>query len=254
MPGNPSPVNWGRFDFSDDGDFTGRAKGNGFGAKLGGVYRASDKLSFGLAYHSKTDISDLETNDASVTFNANVDDNVLNGTWNPGVSGTPAGTYSAAAIPVKGKIAIKDFQWPQMIGAGMAYQATSELLVVFDYKWINWSDAMKDFKMTFTADSSQAGMAGSFGSTVLDATMYQNWKNQHVFMIGAGYKVTPEFTARIGANIANNPIPDTYLNPLFPATIKNHYMMEAVMSSALHPASMHPSLMHRRWKAQTGRE
>jgi long-chain fatty acid transport protein len=46
-------------------------------------------------------------------------------------------------------------------------------------------------------------------------------------MLGAAYAVNEMFTLRAGANIANNPIPDTYLNPLFPAMIKNHYTLGA---------------------------
>ena len=29
-------------------------------------------------------------------------------------------------------------------------------------------------------------------------------------------------TLRAGLNLANNPIPDQYMNPLFPAIVKNH--------------------------------
>jgi long-chain fatty acid transport protein len=233
IPGNPLPVNWGRFDFSDKSAFTGAAKGNGFAGKLGGVYKVNDALSFGATYHSKTWLGDLETNGATVSFNANVDNGVLGGTWNgipvgmPGSIGAPAGTYSPATIPVNGKIQVKDFQWPQTIGAGAAYQVSNELMLVFDYKWINWEAVMKEFKMSFTADASQAGLAQGFAGTVLDASLFQKWKDQNVFMIGAGYKFTKEFTGRVGLNYANNPIPDTYLNALFPAIEKSHVTVGA---------------------------
>jgi long-chain fatty acid transport protein len=165
-------------------------------------------------------MGDMEATGATVSFNANVDTGIAGG-------GPPSGVYAPATIPLTGKIKVKDFQWPQMIGVGMAYQATDKLMLVFDYKWINWKDVLKDFKMTFTADSTQAGLAQGFAGTQLDATLFQNWKDQNVFMLGAGYKVTDEFTMRVGANIANNPVPDFYNNPLFPAIIKNHYMIGA---------------------------
>ncbi len=218
---NPAnPVNWGRFDFSDASDFTGKAKGNGFAAKIGGVYKVSDTLTVGAAYHSKTSLGDLEATGANVTFNANVDTGVAAG-------GAPSGTYAPMTIPLRGNIKVKDFQWPQMLGVGTAYQATDKLMLVFDYKWINWKDVMKDFKMTFTADSTQPGLAGGFAGTELNATMFQNWKDQNVFMLGAGYKATNDLTLRVGANLSKNPIPDYYMNPLFPAIIKNHYMIGA---------------------------
>jgi long-chain fatty acid transport protein len=218
---NPAnPVNWGRFDFSDGSDFSGKAKGTGFAGKLGAVYQMNKALAFGFAYHSKTSIGDLEANGATVSFNANVDTGVASG-------GAPSGVYAPVTIPLTGSIKVKDFQWPQMLGFGTAYQASPKLNLVFDYKWINWADTMKNFKMSFTAGPNQAGLAQGFANTVLDATMYQNWKDQNVFMLGAGYKFTEEFTGRIGFDIANNPIPDKYENPLFPAIVKNHYMIGA---------------------------
>jgi len=57
--------------------------------------------------------------------------------------------------------------------------------------------------------------------------MFQDWKDQNVFMLGVAYKVIDPLTLRGGANFANNPIPDKYLNPLFPAIVKNHYTVGA---------------------------
>ena len=86
-------------------------------------------------------------------------------------------------------------------------------------------DVMKNFKMTFTSESDSMG--GAFDGQTLDATMYQKWKDQNVFMLGAAYKTTEELTLRAGLNIANNPVPDDFMNPLFPATIQNHVMLGA---------------------------
>lgn len=218
--GAPAPVNYGRFDFSNNDPYTGKAMGSGFAGKLGGVYKVNDALSVGLAYHSKTWLGDLTTSSAQVSFNANVDSGLSQGQ-------AATGSYVARTIPLDGKIHVKDFQWPQMLGAGVAYQATDKLMVVFDYKWINWADVMKNFKMTFTADSTQAGLGQGFAGTELDATLFQKWKDQHVFMIGAGYKITPEWILRAGLNITNNPIPNTYLNALFPAIEENHLTLGA---------------------------
>lgn len=211
-----NPVNWGRFDFSNRSDYTGKARGTGFAGKLGGVYKVNNELSLGFAYHSKTALDDLEAKGATVTFNANFD---------PTGSGGP---FAATTIPVTGKINIKNFEWPQMAAIGAAYKATNSLTLAADYKWINWKDVMKDFKMTFTADATQANpFATGFAGTVLDATMFQNWDDQNVIMLGAAYAVDEALTLRVGANLADNPIPDKYLNPLFPAIIKNHYTIGA---------------------------
>jgi long-chain fatty acid transport protein len=209
-----SGLNWARFDFSDSSAFSGEAKGDGFAGKIGGVYKVNDAVSIGATYHSKTSLGDLETKGATLSMN---------------VVG-PATLNNQTTIPVSGKISVKDFQWPQTIGAGVAYQATPELVLVFDYKWINWADVMKSFKMTFTADANQGNAAASsfgLGGQVVDAELTQNWKDQHVFMIGAGYMVSPDWMLRTGLNYANNPIPDTYLNALFPAIETTHITLGA---------------------------
>ena len=205
---------WARFDFSDGSPFTGKAKSQGYGAKVGFVYKATSALTLGATYHSQTELSDMVANGAQLSMKVN------------GV----ATTNQDVVIPVSGKIRVKEFQWPQTIGAGMAYQASDKLLVVFDYKWINWEAVMKGLKMTFTADDDQGdptATAFGLGGQQVDATIYQNWKNQNVFMIGAAYKTTPDLTLRAGLNIANNPIPDTYLLALFPAIEKNHVTVGA---------------------------
>lgn len=209
-----SSLNWARFDFADDSSFSGKAKGNGFAGKIGGVYQVNDEVSVGIAYHSKTSIGDLEASGATMSME---------------VTGTATGGI-ATKVPVTGTIKVKDFQWPQMLTLGTAYKVSPKLFLVFDYKWINWKDVMKDFNMTFTADANQpdpTATAFGLGGTVADATLYQNWKDQNVFMLGAAFRTTEELTLRAGLNIANNPVPDFYENPLFPATIKNHVMLGA---------------------------
>jgi long-chain fatty acid transport protein len=89
---------------------------------------------------------------------------------------------------------------------------------------------MKNFSMTFTADSTQSNpLAAGFGlgGQSVDMTLNQNWDDQNVFQIGGAYKTTPDLTLRAGLNLANNPIPDKYMNPLFPAIAKNHVTLGA---------------------------
>jgi len=189
---------WTRLDFSGGGDFTGAAKGSGFAGKLGATYKINSAFSVGATYHSKTSLSDLETKSDGATISA-------------------AG-FGAVGT---GKIKVRDFQWPETYAVGVAWSASNDLLVVLDVKQINWKAVMKDFKMTY-----EGPLAGAADNTV-DFSMPQNWKDQTVFEIGAGYKVSPEWTLRVGLNYANNPIPDTYLNYLFPAIEKSHFTIGA---------------------------
>jgi len=216
MGGAVTGVNWARFDFTDDNKYTGQAVGTGYAGKLGLVYKVNPKLSIGATYHSKTKLGDLEADQASISMSANV---AAANPW-----GMPAGTYT---LPISGKIAVKNFQWPETYGLGLAYQATDKLMVAADYKRIGWKNVMKDFKMTFTADNSASNQALGFANTTLDATMYQNWDDQDVFSFGVGYKRLDALPLRAGLNLANNPIPDKYENPLFPAIEKNHVTLGA---------------------------
>lgn len=207
------PINWARVDFSNDSAFTGQAKGNGFAFKLGGTYKINSQLTLGATFHSKTSLGDLTAPGASMSMNVNV-------------NGAP-GPFT---VPVTGKISVHNFQWPQTFGFGAAYQASEQLLLVADYKRIGWKDAMKNFNVTFTADATQsnANAAGfGLGGKVVDMTLFQNWDDQNVIELGGAYKTSDALTLRAGLNLANNPIPDKYMNPLFPAIAKNHVTLGA---------------------------
>ncbi len=189
---------WTRIDFSGGGPFDGAAKGSGFAGKLGATYKISPSVSVGATYHSKTSLSDLETKSDGAT-----------------ISAAGAGTVGT------GKIKVRDFQWPETYAVGVAWNATKEVLVVFDVKQINWKAVMKDFKMTY-----EGNLGPAAGNTV-DFALPQDWKDQTVFELGAAYLLTPEWTLRAGLNYANNPIPDSHLNYLFPAIEQTHIAIGA---------------------------
>lgn len=208
-PGQIGGVNYGYFDFSNNNDFSGKAHSTGWAGKLGFAYKVNNQLTVGGSYHSKTSLDDMEGS-AAVSFNVNV-------------NGAPA----PMTATVDGTISVRDFQFPETFGLGLAFQANDKLMIAADYKRIGWADSMKNFKMTFTAGANQTGMAAGFANTVLDATMYQNWDDQDVFQFGVAYKATDALTLRAGVSLADNPVPDAYVNPLFPAIIKEHYTLGA---------------------------
>jgi len=203
-PGQIGAVNWGYFDFSNQNDFTGQAVGTGYAGKIGFTYKLDSKTTIGATYHSKTRLDDLEAQDATVSFNVDI-------------NGGPANLL----IPVSGKMTVKDFQWPDTYGMGIAYEASERWMLAADYKRINWKAVMKDFRMEFTP-AGNVGMAAGFNGLPMNVTFYQEWDDQHVVMLGAAYRMTDALTLRGGINMANNPVPDKYLHYLFPATIENH--------------------------------
>ncbi|MDO9009286.1 MAG: outer membrane protein transport protein [Thiobacillus sp.] len=182
-----------RLDYSDDSDYSGKAKGHGFAGKIGFTYKISDTVNVGGTYHSKTSLGDLETGSVGASM-------IVTDTVNP-------------TQTVPGKISVRDFQWPETFGLGVAVQASPEWMFAADWKRINWRDVMKSFTMTYTA----------MGDSVTFA-LPQNWENQDVLQLGLAYKATAALTLRAGASFSDSPVPDSTLNYLFPAIVKNHYM------------------------------
>lgn len=200
------------FDFTDESDFTGEAKGYGVAGKIGALYRVNDKLSVGATYHSRTSLGDIETENATLGMGVNIDPGVL--------AGTPSGSYQDMNMSVKGTLAVKDFQWPALLGGGVAYKPVEKLMLAFDVKYIFWSSVMEDFSMSFIADESAEN--GPFGGLVMDATLFQNWEDQAVFALGGALEATDDLTIRAGYNYGRNPVPSKYLNALFPAIVESH--------------------------------
>lgn len=185
-----NPTDIVRLDFSDDNDFTGKAKGYGMAGKLGFTYKVNPMLSVGGTYHSKTNLGDMETSADGASFVVNGD--TLN------------------AVP--GKLIVRDFQWPETYGLGVAIQATPSLMVAADWKRIGWKDVMANFTMTYEA----------MGDSVT-LTLPQNWADQDVLQLGVAFKATEALTLRAGASFSDNPIPDATMHYLFPAIVENHY-------------------------------
>ncbi|MFZ2909050.1 MAG: outer membrane protein transport protein [Candidatus Desulfobacillus denitrificans] len=200
-------VYWAQFDFSEGKNgMKQKLKTDGWAGNLGFVWQATPKLSIGGVYHAKTSLDDMSGRGA---MNMSVD---MGG--------------GAMSMSVLGKLKVVDFQWPETFGLGLAYQVNDKFTLVTDYKRIDWSDVMKNFRMEFTAEGN-SGMLAGLNGTVMNATLVQKWRDQNVFMIGGSYKMTDAFTLRAGLNLANNPVPNKYMHPLFPAIIKNHVTLGA---------------------------
>lgn len=198
-------MDYGYFDFGTGSKFTQKATTSGWAGNLGFTFKANDKLTIGGVYHAKTSLKDMDTGAGGATASF-------------AVSG---GSMGAATVPVTGQVVVHNFQWPETYGLGLAYEANDQWNLMADYKRINWAGVMKNFNMSFIADNVAAN--GGFAGTRMDLTYYQNWKNQDVIELGAAYKYSDALTLRFGGNFANNPIPNAYVTPLFPAIMKDHY-------------------------------
>jgi long-chain fatty acid transport protein len=199
------------FDFSNESSLTGEARGYGVAGKIGVLFKANEKVTLGATFHSPTFLGDLETENAELSMAVNAD---------PTIFGLPAGDNIDAEIPLSGTVTVKDFQWPWVIGGGVAVEPNEQILLALDVKYIAWSSVMKDFTMTFTADESPEN--GGFAGLSMDATLFQEWEDQIVLSLGGAYKPIEPLTLRGGFNYGKNPVPDGYLNALFPAIVETH--------------------------------
>lgn len=181
---------WTRLAFSGGGKFSGSAKATGWGLTLGGTYKASDALVFGASYQLKTSLSDMETSDNGANLSAQ------------------------GGLNVSGKVTVIDFQMPSVLAFGVSWKSSPTLMWAADIKRIAWSDVMNKFRMRLDT---------SMGSVSFEIP--QNWKDQTVLSLGAAWKATDALTLRAGLNLSDNPVPDQYVHPLFPAIEKNHVTM-----------------------------
>lgn len=192
-------INYARFDFSNDSPWIGKAVGFGTGLKFGFTHQFSKVVTIGASYHSQTKLADLETDKATLSF---------------------AGDFGGvtATQSVNGKIKVRNFEWPATFAAGIALNPSDKWMIAGDVKFIDWSSVMDKFEMTFIADDLSA-----FPGQNLNVTMNQEWKDQTIWSVGVQYKATDKLALRAGASFSSNPVPDKYLNPLFPAITTNHY-------------------------------
>ncbi len=201
-----SALNYAYFDYSNGSDYSGKARGTGFGGKLGFVYEVEKGFNVAASYHAKTWLNDLETDEASMQMAVNMN---------------TGSAYQDVVIPVSGKMTVKDFQWPAMLALGVSKQVNAHWQVAADVKRIQWADVMRDFTMVFSADNVASN--GGFAGKELTATLFQNWNDQDVISLGTAYQATADLVLRFGANLSDNPVPNQYLNALFPAVIEDHY-------------------------------
>jgi len=125
---------------------------------------------------------------------------------------TIGGVYqSAANLPDLdgGGYEVEGFDMPAMVGLGLAWQANDRLMIAADVKDVLWSSSMN------TVSISQNG--------TLIAPFQQDWDNQIVVALGLAYQFNEAFTGRIGYNYGKNPIPDQFVNYLWPAIVESHY-------------------------------
>ncbi len=125
---------------------------------------------------------------------------------------TVGGVYQTAGnLPdlKDGSYKVVGFDMPATVGLGLAWQANDRLLLAADVKDVLWGDSMNTVTI--------------YNNGVPVAPFQQDWDDQIVAALGVSYKLTDALTGRVGYNYGKNPIPDEFVNYLWPAIMEDHY-------------------------------
>lgn len=180
----------------------------GVGGNVGVLYKPSDKLSFGLSYHSPvrfklkgeyTQKIFYPLNDAKRTARDQVRDffpdrykYIFNG--------------QGREIFIGGNRTKMTLNLPQDFGTGLAFKPNPRWTWAADFAWFNWK------KM----DSVVIGLEDSTASANLGTPTYRfGWKNSYRFSGGVMFNPKPAWSFRLGYFFDQSPIPDSTFNPWF---------------------------------------
>lgn len=184
-PGNPAASFFG-YELKD-------AKTLKAGFKLGVQYYANDDLTLGAAYSHKTK---LPLRDGTLTANMNA-------------AGLGLVRYRDARV--------EGLALPHEVAMGFAYKLQPGILLSFKYAWLNWADAIRT--STLTASSPDNALA----PPVLSSVAVNNWRDQHVFAMGAEFDIAARTKLRVGYNYGRQPVPLQNLSPLLAVIGEHHF-------------------------------
>lgn len=181
---------------ADDMSFPGQklesAKTPSVGARFGARYEVTPQIAVGGSYTTE---SSLDYKDGDLTLNMTA--------------------MGIGDVLYEGSV--DGFTWPATAEFGVACKALgNRLTVAGDVQLIQWSSALET--VTVRGENPDNAMVPAN----LDIPFVFNWDDQTVFSLGASYTLTESDVIRLGGNFGNNPIPDEYVYPLFPATVENH--------------------------------
>lgn len=159
-------------------ELDGKAKG--FGFNLGVYIKPIEKLSIGITYRSQVNMK-VTSGDAKFDVPSSL------------ASSFPNTTFSAS-LPL-----------PQIASIGFAYKASDKLDLAFDVNYGFWK--VYD-TLAFDYETNTSALSDTRSARI--------YKNAMSFRLGAQYKVTDKFSARLGIGYAMTPVQDDYVSPETP--------------------------------------
>ena len=162
-------------------------KANGFGFNVGIYYKPTSKLSIGLTYRSKVNMS-VKNGYAHFTVPQSVAQNF------------PDGSFQAS-LPL-----------PDVGTLGFAYNATSKLSFALDINYVGWK-AYDTLAFDYAQNT----------ASLIDTKSARNYKNTFAFRGGTQYNFTPLVAGRLGLAYGISPVPNGYVTPETPDANRINY-------------------------------
>lgn len=103
---------------------------------------------------------------------------------------------------------VEGFDMPAVVALGLAWQANDRLMVAADLKDVMWGSSMNTVTIVTPGGN---------------VPFQQDWDDQIVVALGLSYKLNDALTGRVGYNYGKNPIPNQFVNYLWPAIVESHY-------------------------------
>jgi long-subunit fatty acid transport protein len=229
----------------------------GFSGKVGIAWKPNEKATFGLSYTSPSALT-YKKGKAGMDMTAQLS-NAFGKAMQGYMMQNPTATVPQAQAAVtqqfgqlgidmsKGVVANYDLdvklKFPQSIAVGAGVKLSEDLLVGFDFEWINWQNAFD--KMTLNlANGNNTNinrMLGNAGTFSLDFPM--KWEDAYAIRLGVELAASKALTLRAGGAFGSNPVVSETVFPVFPAIVENHVMVGASYQVSA-PITVHLAYEH----------
>ncbi len=177
------------------------ADGWGVNGTAGVVYRASDQVTLGFSYRTRTH---FETHGEA---NGNAGTQLQN----IGLGAArPDFRYDAEVETVL----------PQSVSLGVSWQAHPRVRALAQIDWYDWSASFDQLKIKLT-QGNNADINGVLGSNAINDTVPLNWHDRVVYRTGVEVDLATEWIGRLGYTYGESPIPESTFTPMSAAILEH---------------------------------
>ena len=173
--------------------------GFGWDGQVGVLFRANDKLQFGVTYRTSSRVDSRGSASGNVgaqfgfpgntNYNFNYDAQVVN-------------------------------HFPQMVTVGTSWKFHPKWRLALQLDWINWGGAFGQLPVSLS-NGNNGAINGIVGSSSLQDGVPLNWKDEFVYRGGLEYNLNDNWILRGGYAHGNSPVPDSTLTPLTAVIMEN---------------------------------